>query len=127
MKRQMQQPGLIEAVLNDDKEKVQNLLASGVDINITDRAGWTALHFTAQENNIVLAKILLENEARVDIQEEHGNTPLFKAVFNCTGDGTMIKLLLSYGADRNLKNNYGVSPLDLANTIDNYSVAQFLQ
>jgi len=126
MKNQKRQPDLIEAVLEHNEGKLKNLLASGADVNIIGQGGWTALHFAVQENNIIIAKILLNNGAQVDIQEKYGNTPLFKAVFNCNGDGEMIKLLISYGADKNLKNNYGVSPLDLANTIANYPVAQFL-
>jgi ankyrin repeat protein len=125
MGKRKQNLALIEAVIANDRQKVIDLLASGEDINAVDGEGWTALHFAAQENNAVLAKILLENGASVDIQENHGNTPLFKAVFNCRGDGSMIKLLLSYGANKKLKNKHDVSPLDLANTIANYPVAQF--
>jgi ankyrin repeat protein len=125
MGNRKQSPVLIDAVIANDRQKVIDLLAFGEDINAVDREGWTALHFAAQGNNVVLAKILLENGAGVDIQENHGNSPLFKAVFSCRGDGSMIKLLLSYGADKKLKNNYDVSPLDLANTIANYPVAQF--
>jgi ankyrin repeat protein len=39
----------------------------------------------------------------------------------------MIKVLLSHSADKSLKNNYGVSPQDLANTFSNYDVKKFLQ
>jgi ankyrin repeat protein len=39
----------------------------------------------------------------------------------------MIKLLLSRSADKNLKNNDGVSPQDSANTFSNYDAKKFLQ
>jgi hypothetical protein len=38
----------------------------------------------------------------------------------------MIRLLLASGADKTLKNKQGVSPEDLAKTIANYDVSEFL-
>jgi len=119
-------PEIIEAVLAKDTALVKKLVKSGIDLNEQDKGGWTALHFAAQNGDISIARILLENGAKVDIKEEYGNTALGKAVFNSRGKGDMIKLLLSYGADKNLKNNYGVSPYELAQKIANYPVAQYL-
>jgi uncharacterized protein len=61
----------------------------------------------------------------VDSEDIHGNTPLWRAVFNSRGRGDLIELLLSSGADRGHRNKRGKTPLDLANTIANYDVAQF--
>jgi ankyrin repeat protein len=63
----------------------------------------------------------------VDARDKHGNTPLSKAVFYSQGSGEMISLLLRWGADRDLKNNYGVSPVGLARSIANYDVARFFE
>jgi hypothetical protein len=38
----------------------------------------------------------------------------------------MIKVLLAHGADKALKNKYGISPADLAKSIGNYDVSVFL-
>ena len=51
---------------------------------------------------------------QVDAQDEHGNTPLVRAVFASQGRGELIKLLLSHSANGRLKNKHGVSPEDLA-------------
>jgi hypothetical protein len=40
--------------------------------------------------------------------------------------GEVIEILLASGADKDLKNNYGISPLDLAGTIANFDAMQFL-
>jgi uncharacterized protein len=50
---------------------------------------------------------------------------LFRAVFNSCGDGSVIELLLSAGADPNAPNDSDVTPIKLARTIANYDVAQF--
>jgi ankyrin repeat protein len=71
--------------------------------------------------------MLLGSGASVDLGDEHGNSPLFRAVFNSQGRGEIITLLLKADADRDLKNFYGVSPLELAQTIGNYNVKQFLE
>lgn len=72
-----------------------------------------------------MAKMLLEAGAKVDVRDAHGNTPLSTAVFNCRGDGEMIRLLRKWGADPYAKNNHGVSPLDLARMIDNFDIAKY--
>lgn len=122
---------LSEATINGDIEEVKRLINEGADINEQDRNFFTPLHYAAQfcekENSFEIAKFLLEKGALTEIKDDYGNTPLSKAVFNSKGDGEMIYLLLSYGADRNNKNNYDVSPLDLAHTIANYPVAQFFE
>lgn len=47
------------------------------------------------------------------------------AVFNCRGNGEIIELLRSHGADPFAQNAHGVSPVELARKIDNHDVRQF--
>jgi hypothetical protein len=51
--------------------------------------------------------------------------PLWTAVFNSHGDGTLIRLLRDRGADPRAENSRGQSPLGLARLIANYPVAAF--
>ena len=118
---------LMHAAIDEKVEMMATLIDNGANIDIQDKVGWCALHFAAQENSYDSCKLLLENNATVDFQDIHGNTPLSKAVFNSRGYGEVIELLRSYGADINLDNNHGVSPLKLANTIANFEVAQFMK
>ena len=62
----------------------------------------------------------------MDAPDVNGNTPLSNAVFDSRGRDQMIKLLLSFGANKTLKNKHGVSPEDLAKSIGNYDVSKFL-
>ena len=113
------------AAADADVQLVHQLLATGLISGAADDDGWTPLHFAAQSNAADVAMILLDAGAQVDPMDSNGNTPLSKAVFNSRGDGNLIKLLRSRGANPYAKNKHGVSPLELATTIANYDVRQF--
>lgn len=117
---------LIQATIDNQIDKMIILIRNGANVNIQDSLGYTALHYASQNFLIDACKLLLENKATVDIQDIHGNTPLFRAVFNSKGRGEIIGLLRSFGADINLNNRHGVSPLQLANTIGNFDIKQFM-
>lgn len=118
---------LLYAVLDGKSDIAKLLIENGADCNIGDKSNWTPLHHAAQNFNIELANILLESNANVNAKDEYGNTVLWRAAFASQGKGEMIKLLLAFGADPNIKNESGISPLDLANTIGNYDVKQFFE
>ena len=71
--------------------------------------------------------MLLDASARVDATDSHGNTPLFRATFESRGNGDMIELLRTRGADPRVSNQSGVTPVELARTIANFDVAQFYE
>jgi ankyrin repeat protein len=102
------------------------LIRHGANPNAQDKSLETPLHFAVYEYQLAAAQRLIEGGADPNAQDDHGNTPLWRAVFESRGRGDMIKLLVSAGADKTLKNRHGVSPKDLANTIGNYDVSAFL-
>jgi len=106
-------------------EEMKSLLSIGLDVNNQDKNGWSPLHFAAQSQSEEVTKLLLNAGANVDAQDSHGNTALFRAVFCCRGDGKVIELLRSHGANPSFENHYGVSPVGLASTIANYDIARF--
>lgn len=119
---------LMYAVVEGELEKAKELIRSGADVNATDKHDWTALHFATQNYSIEFVKLLLESGAIVEAEDSNGNTPLSNAVFQCRDrDGEVIQILLQAGANKHHKNKYGVSPTDLATTIANYDVAQYLK
>jgi uncharacterized protein len=113
------------AALANDVAAVEDRLAAGDDLDASDRQGFAPLHLAAQEGSLAVARELLDRGATVDQPNAFGNTALFVAVFNCRGDGSMIKLLRARGADPLRTNQSGKTPVGLARLIANYDVGQF--
>ena len=112
------------AAADGDFDKAQAEVAAGADVNAADVNGWTPLHFAAQSQSAPIVRLLIEKGSRIDVPDQHGNTPLGRAVFAFKADGQTIRLLRDAGADPFKKNKHGVSPEALARTIANYPVAE---
>ena len=117
---------LFYAAQGGDTAIALELIRHGANVNAQDKEQKTPLHFAAGAYQVEVAELLLKNGAIVDAVDAHGNTPLSDAIFESRGRGGMIKLLLSFNADKSLKNKHGVSPEGLAKSIANYDVGQFL-
>jgi uncharacterized protein len=117
---------LFYAARDGDTAIVAELLRHGANVNAKDKNLKTALHFAANEYQPEVAKLLLANGANVDAQDVNGNTPLSNAVFDSRGRGQMITALLSFHANKGLKNKHEISPEDLAKSIGNYDITKFL-
>lgn len=117
---------LFYAAKDGDSAIAGELIRNGANVNAQDKTLETPLHFAARAYQPEVAELLLKCGASVDAQDAHGNTPLSRAIFDSKGRGQVIKLLLSFGANKALKNKHGVSPEDLAKSIGNYDVNTFL-
>ncbi|HEV7931175.1 MAG TPA: ankyrin repeat domain-containing protein [Actinomadura sp.] len=67
---------LHRAALKDDVRKVRERLESGVAADLGDTAGWTPLHFAAQDGSLAAAKVLLDAGANPNTRNNDGQTPL---------------------------------------------------
>lgn len=115
-----------------DYKKIINLLVEkGINLNekqLKGRFNRTPLHIAIFYNLKNISNYLLELGAEVNVQDGNGNTPLSEAIFKYNGDDDfLIKLLLNYGADPEIKNYHGVSARELANTIADTDVAKFFK
>lgn len=102
---------------------VDFLIHCGIDINHQTNkrsSEISALHNAVANNNYKIVSYLIEKGAKIDIQEVNGNTALWKAVMNYRGDEEELKiinLLLLKGASIDIKNIYGISVIDVINTV----------
>ena len=90
-------------------ELIKQYKMNGLNLDLQDDSGWTALHFAAQENSPEIIELLAGSKANLNIQEENGRTPLFIAIFDRNVKSAIT--LLENGADIKVNNNSGVSPM----------------
>lgn len=93
-------------------------------INYMAENNYTPLMATIDNRLLCATKILLENKATVDMEDNQGKTALWHAAK--MGNENGIRLLIAYQAKVNIKNKYGVSPLMIAIEHGHFEVAKIL-
>lgn len=102
---------LLEAAARNDVEEVRKLLMSGVDPNVTNEDGLTALHQCCIDDSEDMLKLLLEFGANVNARDSEMWTPLHAAA-TC-GHVHLCKLLIDKGAELLAVNADGNMPYDI--------------
>ncbi len=110
------------------------LVEAGIDIDFTFEEGETLLHKVIYDIDIPLVNFLLQLGADVNHRDIYGCTPLMSAIFLDDRSDNQIKIiieilkiLLKYGANLNLKDNQGKNVLVLAKeAFVHQKVIQFL-
>ena len=112
---------LMIAAYNKNKTAVEALIAAEAEVN---RPGWTALHYAASVGDNDIVTILLEASAYIDAESPNQTTPLMMAARG--GHILTVKLLLDEGADATLKNDQGLSAIDLARKFNHPDIVEGL-
>jgi ankyrin repeat protein len=94
-------------------EIVELLLSHGADVDARDYGNRTPLHAAVMQNHQEVVRILVAADADLEARNDYGRTPLL-LVARETGSVEMGALLLELGADVNVRDRSGESPLDLA-------------
>ena len=116
---------LMNAYIRGNKELVELLINSGADVNLIDfnlkdNYGRTKLMEASKIGNKEAVELLINAGARVNEIDNDGNTALFYAcrlrdytIFDkkCL---KLVKFLIDNGADVNIKNNVGQTPLSVS-------------
>ncbi|KAI9596594.1 ankyrin repeat-containing domain protein [Syncephalis fuscata] len=85
-----------------DSERVQTLLNDGINVNVADDNGYTALHAAASYDRLEMVKLLLDHGADANCTDADGDTPLFACeTIQC------VEALLAGGANPALRNDEG--------------------
>ncbi|CAI9744116.1 repeat, PH and SEC7 domain containing secG-like isoform X17 [Octopus vulgaris] len=104
------------------------LIESGANMDMSDKAGLTALHYAVISRKIDAVASLVSRGANVNKQDSWGNTPLHWAVWNNYED--VVKVLLSSKGNNTLqvtqRNNKGWTPLHLASYYGHTDTAKLL-
>uniref|UniRef100_A0A673M1L9 Histone-lysine N-methyltransferase EHMT1-like n=1 Tax=Sinocyclocheilus rhinocerous TaxID=307959 RepID=A0A673M1L9_9TELE len=98
------------ATENMNLEQVKMLISVGADVQIRDKEENVCLHWAAFSGCDEIAQLLLDKRSDLHAVNIHGDSPLHIAVRQNQLDCVM--LFLSRGADVNLKNKDGETPLD---------------
>ncbi|XP_031417020.1 fibronectin type 3 and ankyrin repeat domains protein 1 [Clupea harengus] len=95
-------------------EVVRYLRNCGVPWSCMDRVGCTALHWATDGGHLPVLQHLLQDGCKVDVRDRVSNwTPLMR-VSAVSGDAEMAALLIRAGADVNVKDRDGKTPLMVA-------------
>jgi ankyrin repeat protein len=113
---------LIWATFYNNIELLAWLIKNGANIDHQDRNGYCALHFAGQQKSIDSAKLLLENDADINLMDIHGNPPIWTAIFNSKGNYELVRLYVLKGADLDSENKHNISPRKLAETIAGFDL-----
>ncbi|KAI8787368.1 ankyrin-3 [Biomphalaria glabrata] len=93
-------------------------------VNKQSRNGQSPLLVASEQGHLDIVKILLKNQARVDIFDEHGKTALHLAAEN--GHEQVADMLLYQKAFVNAKSKHGLTPLHLAASNGNVALVKLL-
>jgi len=108
---------IINAAYRGDIKTMQEILAAGVDKDVRDALGATALHEAMLQPNVFAVKLLLDHGFDPNAKAtRNGYTPLHFAV--AANNVAAARLLLQYGADKRIRCIKGMTPLDLAKQSD---------
>jgi len=89
--------------------KVTESLNQGIEIDVTDEYGQTALMLAADQGHVDTVNLLLQHRASPNLQNRRGGTALMLASFN--GHLEVVTELLMAGADVNAKSINGYTAL----------------
>jgi ankyrin repeat protein len=146
---------IFEAARIGDAQTVEQLLASGADVNAPDDQGMTPLWVAAGNDRADIVRLLIERGADVNASGKRGRTPLHVAFhygyagiarlliekgadmnackYGSTllraaylGSADVVRLLIEKGADVNTRDKRGRTPLLMAEGKDHAGIARLL-
>jgi len=142
---------LYYAIWNESKDAVKLLMGKGANVNARDNAyGHTPLDFAIWQHDKDIVELIIAGGADVNAEDKQGNTPLYLAAMEGrqdlvelltakgaapisaihlaarVGDLAKVRSLIEAGANVDVRDKGGQTPLFPAVLTDNIDVAQFM-
>jgi ankyrin repeat protein len=130
MKDNTIQSAYLISTLNGYPELLAKTLAAGADVHCTDSDNGTGLIRASDRGHVEIVKELLKTKIRVNHVNRMGWTALLEAIL--LGDGgkrhtEIVQMLVAGGADVNLADKDGVTPLAHAKKKNFANIVQILE
>ncbi len=106
------QTPLMLAACNGWEQMAAELIQAGAKLDLVDKNGDTALHYTAQFKQPRVMSLLLDAGAKTNIKDKWGQTPLIMCT--CTHNWGAFGLMMQRNPDMNLATAHGGTPLHYA-------------
>ena len=104
---------LMLSIYDSDLETVKQLLEQGADVQIENNSGETVLFGAANQEDMKILSAIIDTKIDLNHQEKYyKQTTLFTPAE--VGHTTALRLLLKAGADPNIKDKGGFTPLQWA-------------
>ena len=122
---------LYHACRNGDRDRAEELIDGGADVNWNDGQGWTPLMAAAMSGCANVVALILDRGAEYLGQPEvnrkncYGSTALHRAARY--GRDEVVQELVDRGADTTIKNNQGQVPLDIARKYRKTTIIRILE
>ena len=115
----------------DEGSDVANqLLERGANVNEKDNYNATPLHLASYYRRLEIVRVLLDNGANIDMENDLGKTALQIAIMgngHAQGNGVGVaRLLLAHGAEAYARSKYSISTSDLASCFGREMTGQVL-
>ncbi|MBB2201476.1 ankyrin repeat domain-containing protein [Gluconacetobacter tumulisoli] len=114
----------LDAARDGQTDLVEGFLAAGMDPDLRDGRGYSALILAAYNSHDETVACLLAHHAAVDLQDAKGATALAGVAFK--GDLAVARLLVAAGAGIDVPNHVGRTPLIFATMFNRAPMVAFL-
>lgn len=122
----LEEKNFVMSAARGDKSLVNAFLETGMSVDaLRPSDGWSPLIAASFYKKTEIAKLLLEKDATVNLQDKYGKTALMQAA--AMGAQDIVTMLLQYGADPNLQDHNGRTALMEAYSKNQAKIAEILK
>ncbi len=120
------EPSVYEAAAFGDTAKLWKLVEAGGDVNALNAEGWTPLMAAVDNGSLENVRLLLQHGAKINEKNNAGETALLRACQPWSSNTAMIRVLLEAGADPNIGDKDGETPLHKITNSNKMEAARLL-